>query len=310
MLSRRPNPLTLQLVTALLALLLVPWLLAFAPAGARAFWMLAISGVVAFDLLLSATVVGRVGGRPLNPNLLLSGLGLALLVLPITRSVWWLGAAPLLWAAVRSLPYAPGPVRRAIATERLLWLGLLRPVVQLPDGATPLTTHQRGGWSGYVWLYVLMEIPIHVLIAFVAPALDMLIVADLLFIAWLAALARSFRLHPSYVLGGVLHLRQGLLWSAEIPLEKILEAEPYQQIDHPMVADSSYGTLQQTPTTLKREVRDGLALIAITAPNLTLRLSASATLHRLGGLTRTATTLHLYLDEPAQLQRMSRSTVN
>ncbi len=304
MLSRRPNPLTLQLVTALLALMLVPWLLAFVPAEARMFWTLAISAVLAFDLLFSATVVGRIGGRPLNPNLLLTGLGLALLVLPITRPVWWLGAVPLVWALLRALPNAPEPVRRATATERLLWLGLLRPVVYLPEGAAPLTTHLRGGWSGYVGLYVLMEIPLHILIAFTAPALDVLIAADLLFIIWLAALARSFRLHPSYVQGGVLHLRQGLLWSAEISLSDILEAVPYEQPEHPAFADSSYGTLRRTISVPKRKPRDGLALVAIIPPNLTLRLSSSTTVHGLGGLTRTATTIHLFLDEPAELRRL------
>ena len=191
-----------------------------------------------------------------------------------------------------------------IATERLLWLGLLRQVVALLDGAAPLTTHRRGGWAGYVGLYVLMEIPVHVLIAFAAPALDFLIVADLLLIAWLAALARSFRQNPSYVQGGVLHLRQGLLWSAEIPLSDIVKAEAYRQPDHPAVTDSPYGTLRRTSPTPKRKVRDGLMLVAVTTPNLTLRLTSGTNLYGLGGMTRTATTIHLFLDEPADVHRL------
>lgn len=269
MLTRLPAPARLvQLLAALTAL----GVLALNPAVLRgeAGWPgLLLCAAILFDLTGGAIVIQRLAQRPQDPlPVVLTGALLAVVLLPATRPL-------ALTVAVLSVLTI---LVRALSHPDQLWRRLLLAPWTVPivgPGERLLTTHQRGNWSVYVWMYLLMDLPLHVFFAF--SGLHLLSLIDLGFVLLLALAARSFRAFPCVLTATHLHLNMGAVYAADLLLDEIRAAHPY------------------VPT------RQGLNVVALTPPNVTLRLDRPVQVRSLLKRAQAVTVLHLYLDEPAAL---------
>ena len=95
-------------------------------------------------------------------------------------------------------------------------------------------------------------------------------------VLWLVGDLRAMVLRPITISGGVLHLRIGLKWEADIPLAEIVSVEQTQRAE-------------------------GRKLGVLGSPNLVVRLRNPMNLHGLFGIRRTAQLLSLQVDEPKKL---------
>ncbi len=167
---------------------------------------------------------------------------------------------------------------RALASEfAVFWYALFSWGRRPPTG---FTAYKRAGWTAIYFalgICVLGEgIPLH----FVLPrwwALASLVI-HVYTLLWLVGDLRAMVLRPITVTDGVLHLRIGLKWEADIPLSGIASVEQTQRAE-------------------------GRKLGVLGSPNLVVRLHNPVQLHGLFGIRRTAQTLSLQVDEPAALAR-------
>jgi hypothetical protein len=269
MLTRLPAPARLA---QLLAVLTALGVLALNPAVLRgeADWpSLLLCAAILFDLTGGAVLIQRLARRPADPlPVVLTGALLAVVLLPALRPLA-LGVAGVSGLAL---------VGRTLSNPDHLWRRLLRAPWTTPQagpGERLLTTHVRGNWTVYVWMYLLMDLPLHVFFAFAG--LHVLSLVDLGFVLVLALAARSFRAYPCLLTTTHLHLNMGAVYAADLPLDDIRAAQPY------------------VPT------REGLSLVTLTPPNVTLWLVRPVQMRSLLNRAPAVTVLHLYLDEPAAL---------
>lgn len=171
-------------------------------------------------------------------------------------------------------------VAAAAVTElQILTLGLFgifRPTPQRPGA---FTMHQIPGWIPLVASLVFLISPAEVIVAHAlieawAGAGPAWIVTGLTLygLLWLWGDAQAMRLHPTTVEGGVLHLRIGLRWRAQIALSDVLE-----------ISDDPH---------------DALDLTLLGEPSLVLVLSQPVQITGPLGLTRSSARLALQLDRP------------
>jgi hypothetical protein len=158
------------------------------------------------------------------------------------------------------------------------WTLLLRAPWARPElqtGQLLFTTHRRGNRATYVWMYLLMDLPLHILLA--VAGLGWLAALDLLNVAGMALLARSFRAYPCVLTAEHLMLSMGALHRVQLPRGDIIKVQPY-------MPNSS-----------------GKSLVFLTPPNVTLCLNGPVRVRSLFGLSRPESVLHLYIDDPAAL---------
>jgi hypothetical protein len=131
------------------------------------------------------------------------------------------------------------------------------------------------GWgavvAAFLMLLVFESIGMHLLVqhwnvkaAWIVTALD------LYGILWLLGDYHALRLRPSFVRDGVLHVRHGLRWSADVALSNIAAVEP-------------------APLDWKR--KGILRLTLLDDPRFLIRLAEPVTVHGLAGIRRTVDTI-------------------
>ncbi|MGZ6143393.1 MAG: hypothetical protein ACXWLM_08640 [Myxococcales bacterium] len=253
------------------------WLLVVRPGQARP---RTTARVAVLAIAFCALLFGR------EVRLLAAPLELALLYIAYTsvrKALEARSASDAATALREGLVEAIGdnPAAHAVASElSVLWFALFSWGRRAPEG---FTAYKRAGWSAVYFalaICVLGEgIPLH----FVLPrgwaiASAVLHVYTVL---WLLGDLRAMQLRPITVSGGVLHLRLGLKWEAEIPLAQIAAAELTQKAD-------------------------GRKLAVLGSPNLVLRLRSPAKLHGLFGIKRAGQVLSLQVDDPEGLARSVR----
>lgn len=166
---------------------------------------------------------------------------------------------------------------RAVAAElAVFWYALFSWGRPTPAG---FTAYKRAGWIAiYVALGIVVlgeGLPLH----FVLPRAWAVAsaVLHLYTVLWLVGDLRAMVLRPITVEGGVLHLRLGLKWEADIALAEIESAELGSRAE-------------------------GRKLGVLGSPNLILRLRSPALLHGPFGIRSAAQTLSLQVDDPQGLR--------
>ena len=220
------------------------------------------------------------------------GREVRLLAVPLELALLWVAVASVRRALrTRTSPDAATALRlglsealgdntpaRAVATEfSVLWYALCSWGRTAPAG---FTADQRAGWIAIyfaVGIAIFAEgIPLHFLLprgwAIASAALHLYTAL------WLVGDLRALVLRPITVEDGVLHLRIGLRWEADLPLDEIVGAEISQRVE-------------------------GCRMGVIGSPNLILRLRHPAELHGPYGIRRTAQALSLQVDDPQGLRR-------
>jgi hypothetical protein len=105
----------------------------------------------------------------------------------------------------------------------ILWYALFCWRRQPADG---VTVHKRNGWGTIVACILMMigfeSIGMHLLVQLWSVKAAWIVTAlDVYGALWLIGDYHALRLRPTYAAGGVLHLRYGLRWNADIPLDLI-----------------------------------------------------------------------------------------
>ena len=167
---------------------------------------------------------------------------------------------------------------RAVAAEfSVFWYALGSWGRPAPAG---FTAYKRAGWAAIYFalaICVLGEgIPLH----FVLPrgwAIASLVL-HVYTLLWLFGDLRAMKLRPITVRDGILHLRIGLKWEADIPLAQIASAELTTRVE-------------------------GRKLAVIGSPNLVLHFRRPQELHGLFGIRRTGSAVSLQVDDPDALLR-------
>jgi len=100
----------------------------------------------------------------------------------------------------------------------------------VPPNARAFTVHRRSGWGSIVAALMLViaseSIAAHLLVQmWSVRAAWLLTLLDLYGLAWLLGDYHALRLRPSFIDGGVLHVRYGLRWSADVALDNIASCE-------------------------------------------------------------------------------------
>jgi len=224
---------------------------------------------------------------------LLFGAEVRLLALPIELALIWLAVSSVRSAlrarsesdaatALRTgLSHALGDsaVARALATElAIIWYALFSWGRRAPAG---FTAYRRAGWIA-IYLAILLAcvaeaIPVHFLVRRWGPLAIALGLAVHVYTAlWLIGDLRALVLRPIRVEGGMLLLRLGLRWEADIPVSRIAAVE-------------------------RARSGPGLKLGVLGTPNLLVRLREPATLHGPFGIVRKSDALLLQVDEPDAL---------
>src|SRR5205807_699149 len=153
----------------------------------------------------------------------------------------------------------------------LLWYAIFSWGSRARSGG--FTAYKRAGWPAIhlaIGICVLAEgLPLHFLLHGTAALVS--VVLHLYTLLWLLGDLQALRLRPIEVADGVLHLRLGLRWEAEIPRSQIAALD---------------------------DAHAALRLGVLGTPNLTLRLRAPVLLTGLLGRQRTAQALALQVDDP------------
>ena len=170
-------------------------------------------------------------------------------------------------------------VARAVATElSIFWYALFSWGRGAPPG---FTAYKRAGWIA-IYIAILLAclaeaIPLHFLFRRWGPLAAALSVTVHVYTAlWLIGDLRALVLRPLRIERGLLLLRIGLRWEADVPLEEIVAVE--------------------------RPVKSpGLKLGVLGTPNLAIRLRQPMEVQGPFGIRRTSGTLLLQVDEPEAL---------
>ncbi|HUJ25616.1 MAG TPA: hypothetical protein VLW85_06345 [Myxococcales bacterium] len=249
------HPLTLKLESAVI------FDLAVVPAGL--WWLLVVRRGLA-----SLRTVGTVAVLSVAACAEVFGAKLRLLAAPLELV--------LVYTLAREIRTSQSLPARALRTElSLFWYALFSWGRKAPAG---FTAYKRAGWPAIyaaVLIMVFAEgLPLH----FVLPRGWAMLSAALhvYTVLWVVGDLRAMKLRPIEVRGGLLHLRIGLRWQADIPLRD--------------VSIGSAGTR-------------GLKLGVIGSPNLVLKLARPVKLEGPYGITKTSDTLLLQVDDPSALSR-------
>jgi len=146
-------------------------------------------------------------------------------------------AAPLdvvsVWLVARRLARGSGTgvaiIDRVMASEiAILRYGLCSWRTKAPDG---YTVHKESGWGAVVGCLLLViaaeSLGMHVLVQHWSVRAAWIVTAiDAYGALWLLGDYHALRLRPTTIEEGVLHLRYGLRWSADVPLANIAALEP------------------------------------------------------------------------------------
>jgi hypothetical protein len=170
-------------------------------------------------------------------------------------------------------------VARAVATElSIFWYALFSWGRRAPPG---FTAYKRAGWIA-IYLAILLAcvaeaIPLHFLFRRWGPLAAALSVTVHVYTAlWLIGDLRALVLRPLRIERGLLLLRIGLRWEADVPLVEIV--------------------------TVERPVKSpGLKLGVLGTPNLAIRLRQPMEVQGPFGIRRTSETLLLQVDDPEAL---------
>jgi len=112
-----------------------------------------------------------------------------------------------------------------VASEvSILWYALFCWRKKAPEEG--FTIHQRNGWGTIAACIVAMigfeSIGMHLLVQMWSVKAAWIVTAlDVYGVLWIVGDYHALRLRPTYSAGGILHLRYGLRWNAEIPLAEI-----------------------------------------------------------------------------------------
>jgi len=112
-----------------------------------------------------------------------------------------------------------------VASEvSILWYALFCWRKKAPEEG--FTIHQRNGWGTIAACIVAMigfeSIGMHLLVQQWSTTAAWVVTAlDLYGVLWIVGDYHALRLRPTYAADGILHLRYGLRWNAEIPLDEI-----------------------------------------------------------------------------------------
>ena len=162
-----------------------------------------------------------------------------------------------------------------------------RSAPHVPAGAAAFTVHRTSGAGAVLAALALASVGeaagLHLLVAQWSPRAAWIATAlSAYFLVWLAGDLRAMKLRPILLHGGVLRIRVGLRWRAEIPL-------------------ASIRGICAGPDPLRHR---GCAVASpLGGPNLYLHLDGPAELEGLLGLRRRGECLGLRVDDPAALRR-------
>jgi hypothetical protein len=112
-----------------------------------------------------------------------------------------------------------------VASEvSILWYALFCWRTKAPEEG--FTVHQRNGWGTIAACIVAMigfeSIGVHLLVQQWSTTAAWVVTAlDIYGALWIIGDYHALRLRPTYAADGILHLRYGLRWNAEIPLDEI-----------------------------------------------------------------------------------------
>lgn len=164
---------------------------------------------------------------------------------------------------------------RAVAAEfSVFWYAVLSWGRPAPAG---FTAYKRAGWAAIYFALAVCVVgeglPLHFVLP---PAWAMVsLVLHVYTLLWLLGDLRAMKLRPITVSDGVLHLRIGLKWEADIPLDQIeVSSKP-----------------------------EGRKLSVIGSPNVVLRFRQPQELHGPFGIRKIETAVSLQVDEPEALLR-------
>jgi len=237
-----------------------------------------IARVAVLSIALCALLLGR------EVRLLAIPLELGLVylaVISVRRAVQARTASDAATALRAGLAGALGDsaVARALATElAIVWYALFSWGRRAPAG---FTAYKRAGWIA-IYVAILLAcaaeaIPLHFLFRRWGPlAAGLSVVVHAYTALWLIGDLRALVLRPIQIDSGVLLLRLGLRWEADIPLAGIAS-----------VARPPAGP--------------GLRLGVLGSPNLALKLRRPWTLHGPFGIRKTSDALLLQVDDPEAL---------
>lgn len=207
------------------------------------------------------------------------------LTAPLDVITMWLVARRL----ARGRGTGNGVVDRIMATElAVLRYGIFSWRKEAPAG---FTVHKRNDWAtivaGFIVAIAAESLGIHLLLLHWSTRVAWIVTAlDLYGILWLLGDYHALRLRPTTIEDGVLHLRYGLRWSAEIPLVNIDSLEP--------VAGSEWK-------------RKGVLNVAmLDEPKLLIRLRKPVVAYGLAGLTKTIDTIAILADEAERFEAALR----
>lgn len=167
------------------------------------------------------------------------------------------------------------PAARALAYEfTVFWYAV---VSWGRSAGAGFTAYKRAGWTAIYLALALCSvgegIGMHFLLRRFGPLAAWAgIVLHVYMLIWILGDLRALAMRPIAVSGGVLHLRIGLRWEAEIPLRLIESVE--------------------------RGGTEGMRLGVIGSPNLRLLLREPAQLHGMFGVRRQSSSLLLQVDDP------------
>lgn len=152
-----------------------------------------------------------------------------------------------------------------------------------------ITVHKRNGWGTIVACILMMigfeSIGMHLLVQQWSVKAAWIVTAlDLYGALWLIGDYHALRLRPTYVADGILHLRYGLRWNADIPLEQI------EAIDE-----------VRSEAEWKRQ--GILKMAMLDEPKFLLRLKEPVTVNGLAGIRRTIHAVAILPDDVETFDR-------
>ena len=224
---------------------------------------------------------GLAGARPI----LSAGAEVSVLGLIVARVRRGLGKAEghdaleRLEAAAREVV----PSRRLagiLATEMAVFyyaFGAWRKRSELPGGARAFSIHRQSGAAALFAMLAAVgameAVLVHLVVMRWSPAAAWVLTALSAYgTVWLVAMARSFALRPVVVTEGVIVVRGGLLWTAEIPMAAI--------------------------AAIQRQGAFDLKMPPASEPNVVLKLRQPVTARGMYGATRRVTGIALAVDDP------------
>jgi hypothetical protein len=190
--------------------------------------------------------------------------------------------------ALRSGSRPDGVVASFVMTE----LAILRYAVagwreqrRVPDGAIPITVHERSEWGSIAACLVVLiafeSIGVHLLVSIWSTKIAWIITClDVYGALWMIGDYHALRLRPTLITRDAIEIRHGLRWSARIARDNVVS------IDR-IAGESDW----KRRTTLKLALMDD--------PRLLIRLRAPVIAHGIAGIKRTIDAIAILPDDEA-----------